>query len=70
MSLDADEVKLTKIGSVTIEPDGFVRVEGFTGDNATCRDVCVLGMVHAMQVLSRELMATIEKPGGGRAGVG
>lgn len=64
MSLDAEEVKLTKIGTVTIEPDGTVLVKGFDGENCSCRDVCVLAMVHAMGVLSRELMADIEKPGG------
>lgn len=64
MSLNATKVRLTKIGTVTIESDGTVLYKGFRGDNCSCRDVGVLAMVHAMQVLSRELMAGIEVPGG------
>lgn len=64
MSLDATEVRLTKIGTVTIQPDGEVLVKGFQGENCSCRDVCVLALTHAIQVLSRELMADIEVPGG------
>jgi hypothetical protein len=64
MSLDAQESRLTKIGTVTIKRDGMVIVKGFDGDKCTCRDVVVLALTHAIQVLSRELMADIEKPGG------
>jgi hypothetical protein len=64
MSLDAEESRLTKIGTVTIKPDGMVIVKGFNGEGCTCRDVAVLAVTHAIQVLSRELMADIEKPGG------
>lgn len=63
--LDADEAKITEVGRVTVMPDGEVRVEGFEGDNCTCRDVCALAMVHAIGVLQRELLAVLEKPGGG-----
>lgn len=64
MSLDATEVRLSRFGKVVINADGTVDVSGFDGENCSCRDVCVLAMVHAMQVLSRELMADIEVPGG------
>lgn len=65
MSLDAQHTKLTKIGTVMIEPSGHVSVIGFSGENCTCRDVAVLAMTHAISVLSAELLKTIEKPGGG-----
>jgi hypothetical protein len=64
MSLDATNVRLTRVGRVVVNHDGSVDVSGFDGENCSCRDVCVLAMVHAMQVLSRELMADIEIPGG------
>ena len=64
MSLDATVVRLVRFGKVVINADGSVDVSGFDGENCSCRDVCVLAMVHAIQVLSRELMADIEVPGG------
>jgi hypothetical protein len=67
--LDADPAILTKIGTITIAPDGWIHIEGFDGDGCTCRDVSALAMVHAIGVLQRELMATLEKPGGGRVSV-
>jgi hypothetical protein len=64
--LDAGPAKLTKIGTITIHPPGVIHIEGFDGKDCTCRDVAVLALVHAIGVLQRELMATLEKPGGGR----
>ena len=64
LSLDATEVRLRRFGKVVINADGTIDVSGFDGENCSCRDVCVLAMVHAMQVLSRELMLDIEVPGG------
>ena len=63
--LDADEAKLTKIGDVFVIAGGEVQIEGFDGDGCTSRDVAALAIVHAIGVLQRELMAVLEKPGGG-----
>lgn len=70
--LDAKEARLSKNGTVTVSSEGkfCVVVEGFQGDNCSCRDVAALGMVWAIGELQRELMATMQKPGGGRVGVG
>ena len=69
--LDADEAKLTKTGTVTIAGDSncHVVVEGFEGDGCSCRDVAALAMLWAIGELQRELMATLERPGGGSCGV-
>jgi hypothetical protein len=70
--LDGEEAKLTKTGTVTITSEGRLRVfvEGFSGDNCSCREVAVLAMAWAIGELQRELVATLQKPGGGRCGVG
>ena len=70
--LDAEEAKLTKTGTVTVGTEGRLRVvvEGFEGDNCSCRDVAALAMAWAIGELQRELMATMQKPGGGSCGVG
>lgn len=65
MSLDATKIELAKYGSVLIEPSGRVSVVGFAGTNCSCRDVAVLAMAHAIEVLSAELRKTVEQPGGG-----
>lgn len=70
MSLDATDVRLTKIGKVEIDKDGFVTVSGFEGKNCSCRDVAVLAMVRAIRVLSKELEKDIQTPGGGNCGIG
>jgi hypothetical protein len=70
MSLDAETSRLTKHGRVVIEPDGLITVEGFGGDNCTCRDVAVQAMVWAIGVLQKDVLACIETPGGGNCGVG
>lgn len=69
--LDADEAKLTKTGTVTIGGDSncHVVVEGFEGDGCSCRDVAALAMLWAIGELQRELMGTLERPGGGSCGV-
>ena len=66
MSLDANPAILTAIGTITIEPDGNIRIDGFDGDGCTCRDVAVLAMTYGIGVLQRELMAVITAPGGRR----
>lgn len=63
--LDANEAKLTKIGEVFVSAEGEVQIDGFDGDGCTIRDVAALAIVHAIGVLQRELMAVLEKPGGG-----
>jgi hypothetical protein len=65
MGLDAEESRLTKIGTVTVRRDGKVLVKGFIGENCTYRDLYVLAMTHAIQVLSRELMADLTRGVGG-----
>ena len=70
--LDAKEARLTETGTVTVSSEGALRVivEGFEGDGCSCRDVAALAMVWAIGELQRELMATLQKPGGGSCGVG
>jgi hypothetical protein len=62
-------MKITKTGQVTVL-DGQIRVEGFEFDGyddpeATCRKAAMLAATWAIGELQRELLATIEKPGGG-----
>jgi hypothetical protein len=67
MSNDATPIRLTKTGKVTISHG--VTVEGFEGENCSCRDVAILACMWAIEVLSREVTAAIERPGGGNMGV-
>lgn len=69
MSLDAHVSRLTKFGTVTITADGII-LEGFEGDNTSCRDVAVQGCMWAIGELQRECLKSIERPGGGKTGVG
>lgn len=73
MSLDADVSKLTRHGTVTIRPDKArgvqVVVEGFDGEGCTCRDVAVQACLWAIGELQREVLRTIEQPGGGSIGI-
>lgn len=62
--LDAEPARLTKTGTVTIT-NGRIDVAGFDADNGTCRDVAALAAVWAIGELQRELLKTLEKPGGG-----
>ena len=71
--LDAEEAKLTKAGTVTVASESAgcnVLVTGFEGDGCSCRDIAALAMLWAIGELQRELMATLERPGGGNCGVG
>ena len=65
MSLDAETSRLTTIGILTMK-DGEILLDGFEGDNCTCRDVCVQAMVWAIGELQKALMADIQEPGGAR----
>lgn len=71
MSLDATEVKLTKVGTVEMRADGEVYLQGFKGSaGCSCRDVATLALVWAIGKLQRELKAQIERPGGsGNVGI-
>jgi hypothetical protein len=67
MSLDAETSRLTKFGRVTYDAGIGITVEGFEGENCTCRDVVALALAHAIRDLSEELRLTIEAPGQGIA---
>ncbi len=69
MSLDAEPIKLTQHGTVTVEA-GSIVVTGFSGDNCSCRDVAVLACIWAIGELQRELLKDVEQPGGGRVAIG
>ncbi len=72
MSLDAAESKLTGYGSVTVRIDENgprIYVRGFDGEGCTCRDVAVQAGLWAIGELQREVLSTIERPGGGSIGV-
>ena len=66
--LDGDSAHLTKFGTVTIDASGIV-VAGFEGHGTSCRDVAALGALWAIGELQRELMRTLESPGGGNIAV-
>lgn len=70
--LDAEPARLTKFGKVTIDRCGplVVMVDGFEGDNCSCRDVAALAMAWAIGELQRELVATLQQPGAGSCGIG
>lgn len=74
MSLNAEVTKLTKHGTVTIHPkkEGRVQivVEGFSGQNASCRDVAVLACLWAIGELQREVMRAVQEPGTNAIGIG
>ncbi|MCP8349343.1 hypothetical protein DN387_13955 [Pseudomonas sp. FBF18] len=63
-----DELKIRKTGRVTITKDG-ISVEGFDVKGAMCRDVAVVAAAWAIGELQREMLKTIQKPGGGNIGV-
>lgn len=70
MSLDAGKSRLTKFGRVIWDAEKGIFIEGFDGENCTCRDVAVLALAHAVRALNEDMRLTIEKPGGGTAVVG
>ncbi|OIR11008.1 hypothetical protein GALL_71790 [mine drainage metagenome] len=66
MSLDAQETRLTAKGEIIISENGIL-IKGFDAQHATCRDVAVLALCWGIGELQRDLIASIEKPGGGNA---
>jgi hypothetical protein len=67
--LDANEAHLTKIGRVVIDDLG-IEIEGFEAANGSCRDLAALAALWAIGELQRELMGTLQKPGGGNIVIG
>jgi hypothetical protein len=63
--LDAETAKLSRIGEIVITKTGIL-VHGFSGDGCSCRDTAALAALWAIGELQRELMATLQKPGGGK----
>lgn len=64
-----DEIRITWPGRVIVEK-GKVVVEGFTADNASCREVATMAAAWAIGELQREMLKNIERPGGGNIGIG
>ena len=71
--LDAEKSTLTKLGKIVIkhsEKTGTqITIDGFDGDNCTCRDIAVQACLWAIGELQREALASVETPGGGIASV-
>lgn len=63
--LDANKAKLNRVGEVVITKSGIL-VHGFDGEGCTCRDVAALALVWAIGELQKDLLATMERPGGGK----
>lgn len=63
--MSKDEMTLDQIGTVTVTSDG-IRVEGFDGENAMCRDIAIMACAWAIGELQREMLKTIKAPGGGQ----
>ncbi|AAN69497.1 conserved protein of unknown function [Pseudomonas putida KT2440] len=53
---------------MTITKEG-ISVEGFDVKGAMCRDVAVVAAAWAIGELQREMLKTIQKPGGGKISV-
>lgn len=66
---DDDEMKIRKFGTVTVTKQG-ISVEGFEGKNTMCRDMAIMAAAWAIGELQREMLKTIQKPGGGKIGIG
>lgn len=62
--LGSDAIQLTNTGRVIIE-QGRILIQGFDSENATCREVVVMAAAWAIGELQREMLRTIERPGGG-----
>ncbi len=68
MSNDATPIRLTKTGTMTLSAEG-IAIDGFEGENCSCRDVAILACLWAIGQLQMEATATVHMPGGGRASV-
>lgn len=61
---NVERMELTHFGKVTVTSDG-IEVQGFEGENASCREVAIMAAAWAIGELQREMLKTIEEPGGG-----
>lgn len=64
MSLDSETSVIEKFGTVKVMP-GHIEVVGFDGRNCSCRDVAMQACLWAIGELQREVLRSIEQPGGG-----
>ncbi|BAR92360.1 hypothetical protein [Pseudomonas phage PS-1] len=65
---NVEPIYLTRHGKVTISEAG-IDVEGFDANLASCRELAVMAAVWAIGELQRELLLTIQRPGGGNISV-
>lgn len=65
---NVEPMKITKRGKVTITKDG-ISVDGFDADNASCRELAIMAAAWAIGELQREMLKTIQAPGGGKISV-
>jgi hypothetical protein len=65
----SDEMRITWPGRVIVEK-GMVVVHGFSTENASCRELAIMASAWAIGELQREMLKTIERPGGGNIGIG
>lgn len=62
--MKSEEIEIESFGTITIGK-GAVMVNGFKFSNASCREGAILACAWAIGELQREMMKTIERPGGG-----
>ena len=67
--LDAQPAKLIKHGTIEIS-EREIKLTSFEGIGCTCREVVALGLVWAIAELTKELQATMQQPGNGKAFIG
>jgi hypothetical protein len=65
----SDEMRITWPGQVIVQK-GIILVNGFSTENASCRELAIMASAWAIGELQREMLKTIERPGGGRIGIG
>lgn len=65
---DAETKRITKTGTVTVTKSG-ISVDGFDGSNMSCREMAIIACAWAIGELQREMLRTIEQPGGGHISV-
>jgi hypothetical protein len=66
--LDLEPATINITGEVRVSSRG-VAISLFDCENASCRDLAALAMVWAIGELQRNLLALMEKPGGGNVTV-
>ncbi|WP_258377067.1 hypothetical protein [Pseudomonas soli] len=66
--LSENEICITRVGKVIVEKERIL-IQGFEADDASCRELVVLAAAWAIGELQREMLKTIERPGGGNFGM-